>query len=54
MSRPNDLCPLYPEDDCVCGAGADVSGSEPCSIEFAQKCPWYKEFVLDMEKLRVK
>lgn len=57
LAVQKSLCPLYPapqEETCVCGAGSDVSGSKPCSIEYAQRCRWYKEFVHDMEKLRVK
>ena len=37
-----DQCEFYPgpDDDCVCAAGSDISGTFTCTREYSDKCQW--------------
>jgi hypothetical protein len=40
-----DACEFYPtaDDDPVCGAGSDISGTFVCTEEYGRTCQWANE-----------
>jgi hypothetical protein len=48
------ICSQYPtaEEDCVCGAGSDISGHSPCTEEDGYLCEWAKRLRRIIEQIK--